>query len=157
MISLSPLATAHPSNFQLTPVRSSIGFYPYFNLAMARSLRFRVYRTLHPFRDALFRLAFATATRLVDLLTLRNVRVTRWLIMQKARRHDAEAPLRQLVGIRFQVLFHSLNKGSFHISLAVLSSIGHKRVFSLGRWSSQIHTGFHVSRATQDTHMLLSV
>ena len=77
--------------------------------------------------------------------------------MQKARRHDAEAPLRQLVGIRFQVLFHSLNKGSFHISLAVLSSIGHKRVFSLGRWSSQIHTGFHVSRATQDTHMLLSV
>ena len=29
-------------------------------------------------------------------------------------------------------------------------TIGHKRVFSLTRWFSRIHTGPHVSRATQD-------
>ena len=32
---------------------------------------------------------------------------TRWLILQKARRHSAEALLRLLVGARFQALFHS--------------------------------------------------
>jgi hypothetical protein len=40
--------------------------------------------------------------------------------MQKARRHSAEAELRLFVSIRFQVLFHSPNRGSFHLSLAVL-------------------------------------
>ena len=30
-----------------------------------------------------------------------------------------------------------------------LSTIGHQVVFSLGRWSSQIPTGFHVSRGTR--------
>ena len=30
-----------------------------------------------------------------------------------------------------------------------LFTIGRKRVFSLGRWSSQIPTGFHVSRSTR--------
>ena len=29
-------------------------------------------------------------------------------------------------------------------------TIGHSGVFSLTRWSSQIHTGFHVSHATRD-------
>lgn len=29
-------------------------------------------------------------------------------------------------------------------------AIGHPRVFSLTRWSSLIHTGFHVSHATRD-------
>ena len=40
------------------------------------------------------------------------------LIMQKARR-QAEA-LRLLVSMRFQVLFHSPHRGSFHLSLTVL-------------------------------------
>src|SRR5208337_226832 len=40
LISLSPLPTAHPSFFQQTPVRSSSGCYPTFNLAMGRSSRF---------------------------------------------------------------------------------------------------------------------
>ena len=40
--------------------------------------------------------------------------------MQKAPRHSAEAELRVLVSIRFQVLFHSPNRGSFHLSLTVL-------------------------------------
>ncbi len=40
--------------------------------------------------------------------------------MQKARCHPAEARLQLLVSIRFQVLFHSPNRGTFHLSLTVL-------------------------------------
>ncbi len=54
-----------------------------------------------------------------------------------------------LVGIRFQVLFHSPYRSSFHLSLTVLCAIGHRGVFSLGRWSSQLPTGFLVSRGTR--------
>lgn len=35
-------------------------------------------------------------------------------------------------------------------------TIGHSGVFSLTRWSSQIHTGFHVSHATRDFPKLRS-
>ena len=42
------------------------------------------------------------------------------------------------------------SRGSFHHSLAVLFAIGHPGIFSLMRWSSQIHTEFHVAHATQD-------
>ncbi len=60
LIGLSPLPTAHPNLFQQKRVRSSTRCYPSFNLAMGRSLRFRVYP--HVLR-ALFRLAFAAAPR----------------------------------------------------------------------------------------------
>ena len=40
--------------------------------------------------------------------------------------------------------------GSFHLSLTVLCAIGHDRIFSLGRWSSQIQTGFLVPRLTYE-------
>ena len=39
--------------------------------------------------------------------------------MQKARRQAIEA-LRPLVSARFQVLFHPLIQGTFHLSLTVL-------------------------------------
>ncbi len=39
--------------------------------------------------------------------------------MQKARRHNVKL-LRPLVSVRFQVLFHSLIQGTFHLSLTVL-------------------------------------
>ena len=41
------------------------------------------------------------------------------------------------------------SRGAFHLSLTVLSAIGCQVVFSLGRWSSRIHTGFLVPRATR--------
>ena len=44
---------------------------------------------------------------------------TRRFIMQKARRHTIMA-LRPLVGVWFQVLFHSRTTGAFHLSLTVL-------------------------------------
>jgi hypothetical protein len=46
-----------------------------------------------------------------------------------------------LVSIRFQVLFHSPNRGSFHLSLTVLVHYRSPRVFSLGRWTSLLPTG----------------
>ena len=40
-------------------------------------------------------------------------------------------------------------RGSFHLSLTVLYSIGHQVVFSLRRWASLIPTGLHVSDGTR--------
>ncbi len=57
--------------------------------------------------------------------------------------------LRLLVGARFQALFHSPHRGSFHLSLTVLVHYRSPRVFSLGGWSPLLPTGFPVSRGTQ--------
>ena len=58
--------------------------------------------------------------------------------------------LRPLVGARFQVLFHSPHRGSFHLSLTVLVRYRSSRVFSLGQWSALLPTRFLVPRGTQD-------
>src|SRR5688572_6578440 len=58
--------------------------------------------------------------------------------------------LRPLVGIRFQVLFHSPDRGSFHLSLALLFAIGHQGVLSLARWAARIHARFHGAGATRE-------
>ena len=49
--------------------------------------------------------------------------------------------LRLLVGIRFQVLFHSASSRTFHLSLAVLVRYRSSSVFSLGRWTSRLPAG----------------
>jgi hypothetical protein len=59
LIGLSPLTTGHPPTFQRWWVRPSTKSYLRFSLPMARSLRFGS-RTRDS--NALFRLAFATAT-----------------------------------------------------------------------------------------------
>jgi hypothetical protein len=46
--------------------------------------------------------------------------------------------------------FHSPNRGTFHFSLTLLTTIGRLGVLSLAGWSPRIHTGFHVSGATWD-------
>src|SRR4030042_3723719 len=50
--------------------------------------------------------------------------------------------------MRFQFLFHSPTRGSFHLSLTVLVHYRCLHVFSLTSWSWHIHTGFHVPHAT---------
>ena len=67
-----------------------------------------------------FALAFASATGRKPLTSLR--RLTRRVILQKARRHPGLATigLRPLVSARFQVLFHSPHRGAFHLSLTLL-------------------------------------
>ena len=47
------------------------------------------------------------------------------------------------------------SRGSFHLSLTVLISIGHQVVFSLMGWSPRLHTRFHVPRTTLDTTSLI--
>ena len=48
------------------------------------------------------------------------------------------------------------SRGSFHLSLTVLISIGHQVVFSLTGWSPLFHTRFLVSRTTLDSTFLCS-
>ncbi len=45
---------------------------------------------------------------------------TRWCLLQKVRRHPAEAGLRLFVSKWFQVLFHRDHLPTFHLSLTVL-------------------------------------
>ena len=69
--------------------------------------------------------------------------------MQKARRHPNG--LRPLVGIWFQVLFTPLFRVLFTFPSRYQFTIGILGVFSLTGWFRQIHTKFHMFRATQDT------
>ena len=53
--------------------------------------------------------------------------------------------------------FDSPNRGPFHRSLALLSTIGRRGVLSLGGWSPQLHTEFHELRATLERQRRVSV
>jgi hypothetical protein len=74
--------------------------------------------------------------------------------MQKARGQSTARPegptfnLPLLVGIRFQVLFHSPPGDLFTFPSRYWFTIGCPVMLSLRRWSSQIPTGFPVSRST---------
>ena len=145
LIGLSPLPTAHPRAFQRSPVRPSIPCYRDFSLAMGRSQGFASAPTdLTPSSDSPS-LRLPPSTGLTSPVT-----ATRRLIMQKARRHPGKPELRPLVGARFQALFHPAARGAFHLSLTVLLRYQSPNVFCLTRWSSQIHPGFLVPRATRD-------
>ena len=154
LIRLLLLSTAHHPAFQRRCVRTSTNSYIRFLLAMDRSPQLRVCHALLPSikRDAHFALAFAMASRRKRLTV--QYTTTRRFIMQKARRHTGSCPkarttvLRPLVGIWFQVLLTRLTAVLFTFHSRYFYAIGRQGVLSLGRWSSQIHTGFHVSGAT---------
>ena len=114
LIGLSLLPSPHPEAFQRLLVRSSIPCYRDFNLDKGRSLGFASASVdSAPVSDSL-------SLRLRDSWPLTSpTTATRRFIMQKARRH-ATGALRPLVGVRFQVLFHSSARGAFHLSLTVL-------------------------------------
>jgi len=150
LIGLSPLVTGHPMLFQQHPVRASIRFYSNFTLPITRSPGFG--STPH-YLDALFRLAFAPAPTFT-VLTL-QYKVTRRLILQKACGHP-HMGLPHLVGLRFQVLFHSPSGVLFHLSLTVLVRYRSSSVFSLTEWSPQVPTQFHVLDRTQETEERLA-
>lgn len=73
--------------------------------------------------------------------------------MQKARRHPPTTRrLYQAPTACMHTVSGSLSlavRRSFHRSLTVLFTIGHKLVFSLGGWSPQIQPGFLVPRPTR--------
>ena len=71
--------------------------------------------------------------------------------MQKVRRHPFPLlgiGLRPLVSVWFQVLLTQLIAVLFIVQSPYLFTIGHRGVFSLGRWSGLLHAGFHEPRAT---------
>ena len=103
----------------------------------------RQYTTL-----ALFKLAFASAPMLYILTS--HIVVTRRPVLQKVRHHTFNSAM----SARKHRVSGSISlpsRGSFHLSLTVLYSIGHMVVFSLRRWSSFLPSGFLVSRRTPDS------
>ena len=117
LISLSLLLSSHLKIFQHPRVRSSTACYCSFNLLKSRSPPLRVY-CQRLGRVIYTRFPFASVA---EQLRLTPLTITRRLIMQKASsHHNLAAWLLHIVGIWFQVLFHSPNRGSFHLSLAVL-------------------------------------
>ena len=56
--------------------------------------------------------------------------------------------LRPLVSAWFQVLLTQLIAVLFIVQSPYLFTIGHRVVFSLGRWAGRFHTEFHELRAT---------
>ena len=97
---------------------------------------------------ALLRLGFPTAPDLKSLTLLHTI--TRWPVLQKVRGYTNNV-LPLLVGVGFQVLFHSPPGVLFTFPSRYYFSIGHQVVFSLGRWSSLLPTRFLVSRGTLES------
>src|ERR1700730_2193641 len=111
LIGLSPLSTGHPPGFQPWWVRSSTRSYPRFNLPMDRSLRFG---SIACDSNALFRLAFATATpQRVNLATYHNSQAHSSKGTRSLHFNPKADTLPRLVGARFQVLFHDPSPGHF--------------------------------------------
>ena len=150
-----PLITTHPPIFQHRSVRTSTWFNPSFILAMIRSPGFGSIRSDSII--ALLRLAFALASSFSlnqatpykspahsSTGTRSNLEQIRFILV---------LPL--LDSLRFHVLFHSPTGVLFTFPSRYYFAIGHPRVFSLTRWSSLIHTGFHVPHATRDKSCFL--
>ena len=101
---------------------------------------------------ALLRLGFPTAPDLFRPLTSHHL-ATRRSVLQKVRGRGVSTSSTACKH-RVSGSLSLPSRGSFHRSLTVLSAIGHRVVFSLGRWSSLLPTGFFVSRGTLDTGWL---
>ena len=134
LISLSLLLSSHLRIFQHPRVRSFTWCYPGFNLLKSRSPPLRVYCPRLG-RAVGTRFPFASAAKRLRLATDNNSQthyakgkqspapfdVRRTGLLLRFIRPSAEwSRLLHIVGIWFQVLFHSANSGSFHLSLAVL-------------------------------------
>src|ERR671923_1761114 len=149
LIGLSPLPTGHPPGFQPWWVRPSTGSYPRFSLPMGRSLGFGSRA-----RDSVARFGLAFAAASPEGLTLPRTANSPAHSSKGTLSPElvAQHGLRQLVGPRFQVLFHSPPGVLFTFPSRYWFTIGRQGVLSLGGWAPRIHTGFHVPRATREHH-----
>ena len=102
---------------------------------------------IHLTSSAHFRLAFATAPALrLNLACDRNSLVHSTKGTPSRPLRDAPTACRHTVSGSLSLP----SRGSFHLSLTVLITIGRQGVFRLSRWSWMIPTGFHVPRGTRD-------
>ena len=139
----------HPYPRVIPSVFNRSGFGPPRGLTPASACPWVAHPASRP-RRATHVAVLKTRFRCGSLHSLTSPRiVTRWLILQKARRHTAWV-LRLLVGARFQALFHSPLGVLFTFPSRYWFAIGHRRVFSLGGWSPLLRTGFHVPGPTLD-------
>ena len=137
----------HPYPRVIPSVFNRSGFGPPRGLTPASACPWVAHPASRP-RRATIIAVLKTRFRCGSLHSLTSPRiVTRWLILQKARRHTAWV-LRLLVGARFQALFHSPLGVLFTFPSRYWFAIGRGRVFSLGGWSPLLRAGFHVPRAT---------
>ena len=83
--------------------------------------------------------------------------MSRRLILQQARSQTLNS--RSPTACKFMVScsFHSPPGVLFTFPSRYYFTIGHSVIFSLTRWSSQIHTEFHVFHATWDSIWLFSI
>ena len=137
MIGLSPLSWGHPLRFQPKWVRPSTGSYPRFSLPMGSSPGFAsAQRDSTPCSDSL-------SLRLGHPLTSPRG-ATRWLILQKARRHTNKgAPTACRQAVSGTVSLPS--RGAFHLSLAVL--VRYRSQESIQGWRVDPPDSHRVSRA----------
>ena len=149
LIGLSPLPTAHPPGFQPRRVRPSTRSYTCLSLAMGRSPRFGS-RTRHCTPS--FGLALATATP--HGLTSRHATDSQAHSSKGTPPPPHTRCVKALTACKRPVsgTISLPSRGTFHHSLTVLCTIGHQVVFRLTKWSWQIHTRFHESRATRAPH-----
>ena len=115
--------------------------YPHFTLTRGRSPGFG---SMTANSLALFRLAFASAPALRLNLAGRHHSPVHSTKGTPSHLSDASTDCKHTVSGSLSLR----SRGPFHLSLTVLFSIGRQGVFSLRRWSSQIPTGFLVSRGT---------
>jgi hypothetical protein len=125
-----------------------LGYYPSFTLAMGSSPGFGSNPNDLPNGNALFGLAFATAPQvsLLNLATEIHSPAHSSIGTPSSLRRRTPTACRHAVS----GTFNSPPGVLFHLSLTVLLHYRSLEVFSLGKWSSQLPTGFHVSRGTQD-------
>ena len=142
MVGLSPLSTGHPLRFQPKWVRPSTGSYPRFSLPMDSSPGFASTAC-----DSSRHLKGSLSLRLGSNLNLAAYRNS-LAHSTKGTPSRKGFPLRLLVGARVQVLFHSPLGVLFTFPSRYWSTIGHRRVFSLGGWSPRLRSGFHVPGPT---------
>ena len=149
-IGISPLTATHPPIFQHRSVRTSTWFYPSFILVTVRSPGFGSIRSdINRPIQTCFRFGYGS-----NSLTSATPYKSPAHSSTGTRSGYFALPL--IVSLRFHVLFHSpslaANCQGFYFTFPsrYYFTIGHPEVFSLTRWSSRIHTGFHVSHATRD-------
>ena len=137
MIGLSPLSTGHPLRFQPKWVRPSTGSYPRFSLPMDSSPGFASAACDFV---AILKARFHCGS--VQTLTLPHT-ATRWLILQKARRHSTSAAptaCRRTVSGTISLP----SRGAFHLSLTVL--VRYRSQESIQPWRVVPPDSYRISR-----------
>ena len=152
-ISISPLSTTHPPVLQHGWVRASTAGQSRFTLVMDSSRGFGSH-PCHP------------VCRLVQTRLPCGCPTLRW-VNQATRMHSPDHSTKGTPSALGSTLLQwpltageyvvsgtlsSPLRGAFHLSLTVLVRYRSLKVFSLGGWSPQLPTRFHVPRGTQDAN-----